>query len=329
MIRQIPLSDFGKPFPDDVSLFIGMVSFEDRCLSILENLQLESVQVLLLRNIGCGSIADKNLNRMIEMSRGKNTVVDLDINTPTSTADAFAKFLAPLLPSITGSVLVDTTTFTHEQLLILLRIFELLKRRCKIFMGYTGAERYSTNTDKENVWLTRGVGQIRSVLGYPGRFSPSKKLHLVVIVGFEHERVAAVIEQFEPARLTIIYGDPKKSVSSEHFETNKHFFEKVWSFVERTQSTQTAVETCYISCVDPFEAKETILKLATDNNDFNVVVCPMNTKLSTVGAGLASMQNESIQIAYAPAIEYNEEGYSSPANTARVFQYVASRTTSE
>jgi hypothetical protein len=173
----------------------------------------------------------------------------------------------------------------------------------------------------EHVWLTRGVAQIRSVLGYPGRLSPSKKLHLIVIVGFEHERVAAVIEQFEPARLTLICGDPEKSVSSSHYEVNRHFFQKVKAFVERTQSTQTAVDTCYISCVDPFEARDTVLKCASIDNGYNVVVCPMNTKTSTVGAGMAAIYDERIQIAYARAIEYNEEGYSSPSSMATVFDY--------
>lgn len=322
MIEKFPLCDFGSKFPDQMSLFIGMVSFETRCMSIFSNLRPSAERTLLFKNVDAGVIAQRNLDQMLEMAIGGTTVVELDIGLPTATADIFVRNLTPLIPtSPHSSIFVDTTTFTHEQLLILLRVFEQLEPRCRIVMGYTGAEKYSTNTDIDHVWLTRGVAPIRSVLGYPGRLSPSRKLHLIVIVGFEHERVAAVIERFEPARLTLICGDPEKSVSSSHYEINKHFFQKVQAFVERTQATQIAVETCYISCVDPFEARDTLLECASLDTEYNVVVCPMNTKISTVGVAMASMQNERIQIAYAPAIEYNEEGYSSPSSTATVFEY--------
>lgn len=322
MIEKFPLCDFGSKFPDRMSLFIGMVSFETRCMSIFSHLRPLAEHSLFFKNVDAGVIAQRNLDQMLEMGREGATVVELDIGLPTSTADTFVRNLTLLIPTSTSSsIFVDTTTFTHEQLLILLRVFEQLEPKCRIVMGYTGAEKYSTNTDIDQVWLTRGVAPIRSVLGYPGRLSPSRKLHLIVIVGFEHERVAAVIERFEPVRLTLICGDPEKSVSSSHYEINKHFFQKVQAFVERTQATQIAVETCYISCVDPFEARDTVLKCSSPDSEYNVVVCPMNTKISTVGAAMAAMQNDRIQIAYAPAIEYNEEGYSSPSSTATVFEY--------
>lgn len=324
MIQKIPLGDFRKPFPEDVSLFIGMVSFEDRSSSIFENLIGHDVRFLLFKNLGAGTLAQKKLNEMVALGNGKVKVVDLDIDAPTATADAFARSLASENDDMSkGSILLDTTTFTHEQLLILLRVLDQHKLTRRVVMAYTGAKVYSTNTDTKDVWLSRGVGQVRSVLGYPGRFSPSKKLHLVVIVGFEYDRVATVIEQFEPARLTLICGDPEKSVSSEHYEINKHFFKKVQAFVERTQTTQTSVDTCYISCVDPFEARDTVLNLASQDQIYNVVVCPMNTKTSTVGVGMAAIKDDRIQVAYARAIEYNESGYSSPAETATVFDYAA------
>jgi len=322
MIEKMPLLELDKLFPDGIALFIGMVSFEDRCFSILENLKTLPVHCLLFKNLASGAIAQKNLDHMIGLTIERNTVVDLDISSPITTADAFARALASeVIASSAGAIFIDTTTFTHEQLLILLRIIELRGIEHKIIMGYTGAETYSTNTDVEHVWLSRGVAQIRSVLGYPGRFSPSKRLHLIVVVGFEHERAAAVIEQFEPARLTLMCGDPEQSVSSSHYATNKRFFEKLQNFVERAKSTQTSVETCYISCVNPFEARDTVLKLASADEGYNVVVCPMNTKISTVGVGMAAIQNGQIQIAYARAIEYNENGYSTPSTMATVFEY--------
>lgn len=322
MINKIPLHEIDNKFPEGIALYIGMASFEDRCISILEALKLPPKHCLFFKNVAAGNLAEKNLNHMVGLAADRNTVIGLDLDSPITAADAFTKAMTENITfSSEGVVFIDSTTFTHEQLLILLRILDQYRPKDKIYMGYIGAERYSTNTDIENVWLSRGVSQIRTVLGYPGSFAPSKKLHLIILVGFEHERAAAVIEQFEPARLTLMCGDPSKSVSAGHYDTNKRFFEELKNFVERTQFTQTAVEALYFSCVDPFSTRDTVLQIATQSSDFNIVVCPMNTKLSTIGVGLAALKDKRIQIAYARAIEYNEAGYSTPSAMATIFEY--------
>ncbi len=322
MINKVSLSEIDSLFPEGISLYIGMASFEDRCLAILEALNQPPKHCLFFKNIAAGNLAANNLKRMVGLATDRNTVIGLDLDSPITAADAFTKAVTENITlSFAGAVLIDSTTFTHEQLLILLRVLDQFRPKGKIYIGYIGAERYSTNTDIENVWLSRGVSQIRTVLGYPGSFSPSKKLHLTILVGFEHERAAAVIEQFEPARLTLMCGDPSKSVSSEHYDTNKRFFEELRNFVERTQLTQASVDTLYFSCVDPFSTRDTVLKVANRNSDYNIVICPMNTKLSTIGVGLAALNDKRIQIAYARAIEYNEAGYSTPSATASIFEY--------
>lgn len=322
MIKKVLLHEINSLFRNGIELYIGMASFEDRCLSTLKALNQSPKQCLFFKNITAGHLAERNLNHLMNMSSGHNMVIDLDLDSPITAADAFTKAISENIhTSYSGEIFIDTTTFTHEQLLILLRILDQTQPTNKVYMGYVGAEKYSTNTDVNNVWLSRGVAQIRTILGYPGSFAPSKKLHLIVLAGFEHERAAAVIEKFEPARLTLMCGAPHQSVSTCHHDTNKHFFEELRKFVELTQSTKTAVETQYFSCVDPFCAKDTILKLAIQSHDYNVVVCPMNTKLSTIGAGLAALENQRIQLAYARAIEYNESGYSTPSDTITVFEH--------
>ncbi|SRR6266481_942228 len=322
MINKIPLNEIDTKFPEGIALYIGMASFEERCLSILNALKLSPKYCLFFKNVTAGNLASKNLDRLVKLAADHSSVISLDLDFPITAADAFTKAIMENIPSSpVGVVLIDSTTFTHEQLLILLRVLDQSHPKSKIFVGYIGADRYSTNTDIENVWLSRGVAQIRTVLGYPGSFAPSKKLHLTILVGFEHERAAAVIEQFEPAKLTLMCGDPGQSVSAGHYDTNKRFFEELKKFVERTQFTQTAVDTLYFSCVDPFSARDTVSQLSMQSNDYNIVVCPMNTKLSTIGVGLAALKDERIQIAYARAIEYNEVGYSTPSDTATIFEY--------
>jgi hypothetical protein len=252
---------------------------------------------------------------------GENAIaIDLDLDKPTITADAFQASLAHIRSAPDGLIFVDITTFTHEQLLIFIRVLSEAKIDRKFIFGYTGAEQYSINTDPENVWLSKGVSQIRSILGFPGKFLPSKKLHLIVLVGFEHERAKAVIEQFEPTVLTLGVGENTQSVSAEHYATNQKFFDEVKRFVDVKTSIYSAIETFQFSGVDPVLTRDAVLAQVDRVPFCNTVICPMNTKISTLGVGLAAIQNKSLQVCYSRAITYNESGYSTPSQQVTLFE---------
>ena len=221
----------------------------------------------------------------------------------------------------TGTVLLDITTFTHEHLLILMALIRNHALPCKILLGYTGAAEYSTNTDEESVWLSRGVGQVRSILGYPGYMAPSKRLHLIVLVGFEVERARTLIEIMEPTKLSLGIGAPENSISSHHYTRNERFRNRLQEFHVRQAQTQTEVDKFTFSCIDPDEARDAILLQAAKYTEFNTVVCPMNTKISTIGVGLAALQEPRLQVVYAAVAEYNEAGYSTPGEEVRVFPW--------
>jgi hypothetical protein len=319
--KKVLIKDVAEELSEPIGLYIGMVSFESRCTSILLGLPQPPQHSLFFVGAVAGATTEQSLEKLIRSAGENHSVVKLDLDSPVSTGNAISRAITLRLLEIgSGCIFVDTTTFTHEQLLILLRIFHQIRPQKKVFFGYVGAESYSTNTDSDHVWLSRGVSQVRSVLGYPGKLVPSKKLHLIVLVGFEHERAEAVIERFEPARLTLGIGEFGQSVSATHHATNQRFFDEVKNFVDQTQLTQTSVTTFAFSCIDPFKARDNILALVSESQDYNVVVCPMNTKISTVGAGLAALQNKDIQIAYARAIQYNEVGYSTPSDHATIFE---------
>jgi hypothetical protein len=321
MTHKIPLQEISKLIPEGIAVYIGMASFETRCHSILEVLNPSPSNSLIFKNENSSALTSTNLAKMIELTAGKNTVINLNLDSSIALVDAFVSALSSAkLGDLSGTVFVDTTTFTHELLLILLRVLDQLRPKCRILMGYTGAENYSTNTTVEQVWLSRGVSQIRSVVGYPGIFAPSKNLHLILMVGFEYERAAIMIERMEPAKLSLGVGERGESVSAEHCDTNERFYQELTKFLERTQLTFSEVETFKFSCVDPFKAKNTVLEQVRKNLNLNAVVSPMNTKISTIGVGLAALEEPRIQIAYARATEYNELGYSVPSTQATIFE---------
>jgi hypothetical protein len=48
----------------------------------------------------------------------------------------------------------------------------------------------------------------------------------------------------------------------------------------------------------------------------------LNNKISTIGAGLAAIENESIQLTYAKPAIYNVEGYSKANDDIYIFDLV-------
>ena len=123
----------------------------------------------------------KNLSNLITISYAKNA--------PLTTYDKFYQLFFELIKSKNDNrifkVVIDITTFTIEVLLILIKLLssEIFVNTLNVFFVYTPAESYSNN-DK-NIWLTKGIRDIRSVLGYSGMHSPSKQLLLILLSGFE------------------------------------------------------------------------------------------------------------------------------------------------
>lgn len=318
MNQKMGLDEVGKKL-GAIALFIGTASFESRCLAILEKLQQTTANFLFFKNKGAGVIAEENLQKMIVIGGTNVASIELDLDRPTVTADALQKTLINIHNAGSGDIFIDITTFTHEQLLIFIKVLSEAKLDRRFIFGYTGAEQYSTNTKPQDVWLSRGVSQIRSVLGFPGEFLPSKRLHLIVLVGFEHERAKAVIEKFEPSILTLGIAQINQSVSNAHYENNERFFEEVKRFVDVRTSIYSAIETFHFSAIDPSSTRDAILAQVNKLPSYNVVVCPMNTKISTFGVGLAALSNPQMQVCYSRANIYNEKGYSTPSNQVTLF----------
>ena len=91
------------------------------------------------------------------------------------------------------------------------------------------------------------------------------------------------------------------------------------TFLETQKAIETEISTFSFSCVDPYEARDAVLSEAARLSGFNTVLCPMNTKVSTVGVGLAALKDPRLQVVYAAAEEYNEIGYSSPGRHVTTF----------
>lgn len=313
------LAEQSNVFDNPFALFLGL-GFDERKFSVLENIGLD---------LCCGVHGIVNFSRteinnnyrehpswlalngkakVLEASAG-NSILDLiDIIQPI-----FRHMLKERI-----KIVIDTTALSHELLVVIVGLLANEKALEKATFLYTGASEYSYNLPEEKMWLSRGVVNVRSILGFPGIMLPSKRLHLIVMAGFEVERAAEVIARLEPSRLTIAYGGRDGSVSPLHHDKNRYFASKIKGFIEDQEAWVDGMLQFEFSCIDPIQTAVSILNFIKKYPEENCVICPLNTKLSTVGAALAALADPRIQICYAQVVEYNCEGYAKPSNCVTV-----------
>lgn len=297
-----------------VNTFICAASFEDRCVSVANSIDLINIDLkVLCFNENEKLILNKNID-LLKVILSNPTELQFSSNDPIIIGDALFRFLSDKKNKELGHILIDTTTFTHEGLLIVIKFLQIYKNAyTKLTLAYVGASEYSLNEEKiENKWLTKGIKNIRSVLGFPGLLKPSKKNHLVVLFGFESERTKQLIEQFEFDKISLGFGSQSGSISSTHFKINIERHKELLKYHPAEQFE--------FSLTDPLETKNNIISHLKDSVDYNIVIAPMNTKLSTVGAALVSFEMPFVQLCYVQASEYNVYGYSKPSNECYIIE---------
>jgi hypothetical protein len=312
-MRRLKLRELASD--DFYDVFLCCSSFEERCLSVPKSLTAVQVGLALVcRNEGSVPDVEEHA-RAIESHFGKAAYrVKLRRTDPLFSADSMRHVLDRNLGRHRTRVLVDITTFTHEALLMLLSLLRRYAQSgCLIHLAYATAKDYSSGLPDSEKWLSKGIREIHSVLGYPGQMVPSRKAHLIVLVGFEAERAQKLIDTYEPTILSLGYGIHQNRVTDGDHQVNRLFYMAVAERYKRFDEFQ----------FDPYDAlasKEAIQAQVRKAPDNNTIVASMNTKISTIGAALSAFENEDIQLCYASAMHYNVN-YSVPGDECFVLDY--------
>jgi hypothetical protein len=211
-------------------------------------------------------------------------------------------------------LVIDITTFTHEALLMLLKlIYDNKKHFIEIYCLYNGAKEYSVGDSPEHMWLSKGCRDIRNVIGYPGKIFPASKNRLILLTGFEIERATRLIELVEPD--IICMGNAVDSTSDNHNDAREHFKVK---FMQWKDNYKNNCEVFEFLCKDIDKTVEAIDEIVNSHTNENHIIVPLNTKLSTISTALVAFQNQRIQVCYSIPEIYNTKNYSSPSETITV-----------
>lgn len=320
MLKTINVNQLSTTLTEHFDLFICFNSYESRATSIPANIDHEKFKhFIIFSNQTLREEASRNLELLKSiLPQEKCVIAKLPLDNPVESADHIRCVLRGVEGfSSSSRIFIDITTFTHESLLILLAILKDYVPNATVCCGYINAREYSYDCEKQkDKWLSRGIGEIRSVLGYSGIIKPSQKTLLMVIVGYEYERAISIIDAIEPDFLSLGYGIASDSTTEKNQGANEHYAQLV-------KQMATYYEDVYdftLPCNDPFAASQAILKqIEAVGTNKNIILVPMNNKISTIGAALVCLELPHVQLCYAPALVYNYSAYSTPGEKCYLF----------
>lgn len=297
-------------------VFICFSSFEKRCLTIPLALKKEYVKkAYIIRNIEISSEKYNEENtKQLENQFEQAEIVGVNIQKAFSIAEAMTNLVGKLVEEEETNIIIDVSTFTHEALLILMKLIYVNKQSFdEIKCLYNGASNYSSGDMYPNMWLSKGCRDVRNVIGYPGKLESTRKNHLVVMTGFEIERATGLIDLLAPDILTL--GNGREPTENEHGQIMDLFKEKYDKWKDNFVGILT--ESFDFSCRDVEKTIE-VLQRITQNKEDNYLIVPLNTKISTIAVGIVALKNPEIQVCYAIPEIYNVKNYSNPSNNVTI-----------
>lgn len=319
MIKKVNIDKLCFLKNNHYDFFVAFCGFEKRCLSVVQNVLSENMgKGIVYINNEVFSESRENLQVFKESLGSKIDIKEIDIFNPLDVADSFICDIIDGCKSIEKpKLLVDITSFTHEALLIFLAICNQLLDNAQIDYTYCNAYIYaSENSGCEEQWLSRGIKEVRSVLGYAGDIKPLNKTVMIMMVGYECERAWQIIDSVSPERLIITYNDA--SGSTDQTNGDASFIHA--SLLKDLAAYYQNVEQYMIPSNNPFDTKKELEKVISKiEPDVNIIIAPMNNKLATFGAGLVALDRPEIQLCYAPATYYNTSSYSVEGNSCYLF----------
>jgi len=289
-------------------IFICYASFEERSCSIpsiIESRRITKSIILKSAEVDNKHSADK-----IREKIDRAETHDLDLDNPVKIAETLTQIIEKLEKENSCNLVIDVTTFTHEILLMLIKLIHSNKHIFpKVYCLYNGADGYSVGDSTEHMWLSKGCREVRNIIGYPGVIRPDCKTRLILLTGFETERATRLIELLEPDMISL--GKGVEPINDNHIVPMKYFIDKLNEWINNCKNN---CETFDFSCKDVEQAITSIENVINKHKNENLIIIPLNTKLSTIATALIAIKNPNIQVCYSIPEMYNTQNYSTPGD---------------
>jgi hypothetical protein len=194
----------------------------------------------------------------------------------------------------------------------------LLDGEYELDVLYAEAERYYPTRDEYEanraVWLgedhlglDKGTLNVRVSSEHPGEHSSQLGKHLVLIPGYNRDRVRRVVSKVDPQFLTDLAGAPITWLVGK-----PHLDEDAWRRdalleIHSVPDSHPRVE------LSTFRYIDTLLELDRIYQEFglnyNITLCPMGSKLQALGSAVFCRARPDVQVMFAQPVEYNAAHY--------------------
>ncbi|AFS81467.1 hypothetical protein NKOR_08030 [Candidatus Nitrosopumilus koreensis AR1] len=187
------------------------------------------------------------------------------------------------------SILIDITSFTRLFLYSLLNITLLHNKQSDIL--YSEPQEYTMN-------FSQGLEKIIILPNYPGIPDQSKKVLMIMFLGWESRRAESVVEEFDPDLLITFY------------ETSQNNEREKWNAItiEQCKKLLESSETNSVSALTP---NETIAKLEeiyeVHHDEYDICIVNIGPKSQCLAIAEFSQNHEDVQVLYPKPYKWTQE----------------------
>ncbi|MHA3791985.1 hypothetical protein [Sphingomonas sp. YL-JM2C] len=307
-MHELTSEELRSTLQGTVSL-VSCLSFEDRSLSVAKALPPGSLRrwlCILNEDIETDISEMRNKAEAIAAEAGVSIqFLSASKRNPLLLADALIGLAANPMLGEQEKWIGDITTMTHEMLLMLVAAAdEIVQPWRDLLLIYNLAGTYSGDDTPEEKWVSRGIHEVRSVVGYPGAWSPGEPTKMIALPGFDPERMRRMVEEIEPDQLVVGIACP---IGERHVWSA----EKNRRIAEQLLQTRKGATFDY-PALDPLGAIDAVIDVLRDTTS-NVLLAPLNSKITTAALGVLARLRPEWQICYAPAFIYNLK-YATPSD---------------
>lgn len=293
------------------NLFILSASYEDRCTAVSETLyrdyQVEDAIIFYNKEfIGRGNTKNKlrSLKSKVQKFAHRFNEMGTTLTDDSNIILAFHNYILSNGIKLEGKIVtIDITTFPRQELLLLLRYIRMLNSNGTIRILYATPNKYGS-------WQSKGFKNVITVPSFAGTQIPGRKKLLIILAGFEEERMLKLWDEHEPSKTILVVGNPP---------TSKDFL-RINKMKSRMLLNRPNVIEEQVPADDPFQFCQRMEAILSEHKrDYNIFVAPMNTKIQTVGLFLLFEKYSWFQITLGVPNDYNVNNYSEGAKTVYEF----------
>jgi hypothetical protein len=302
-MRELARAEVLAVVSDRPRALVSCLSFEERSLVVPELLATAGLdRWLCIVNMDIETdISDARVQAhdIAEKAGISIQFLDASKHDPMVLADTLVRIAGEMSVDDGVHWIADVTTMTHEMLLIIVAAAdEIIGAWRYLTFVYNLAAAYSGDDETHSKWISKGIREVRSVVGYPGEWSPGEPTTLIALPGFDPERMKRLVEDVEPENLIVGIACPTGDRHPWSAEKNRRI-------ADRLLETRRG-HTFDYPALDPLATMDAIIEQARTISG-NVLIAPLNSKISTVAIGVLARTRPEWQICYAPALIYNPD----------------------